>query len=98
MKIRTIEWQNNKIKIIDQTKLPLKLEYTYIKDVKSLRKAIKEMKIRGAPALGAAAGLGVYLGIRGSKAKTYPKFKGELDKIVANLLRVGLLLEISSGH
>ena len=85
MKIKTIEWQNNKIKIIDQTKLPLKLEYIYIKDVKSLWQAIKEMKIRGAPVLGAAAGLGVYLGIKGSKAKTYPKFKQELDKIVAVL-------------
>ena len=85
MKIRTIEWQNNKIKIIDQTKLPLKLEYIYIKDVKSLWQAVKEMKIRGAPVLGAAASLGVYLGIKGSKAKNYPEFKKELDKIAAYL-------------
>jgi len=82
MKIKTIEWQGNKIKIIDQTKLPVKLEYIYVKDVKSLCEAIKEMKIRGAPVLGAAAGLGVYLGMKGSKAKNYPKFKKELDKIV----------------
>ena len=45
MKIRTIEWQNNKIKIIDQTKLPLKLEYIYLKDTRSLHAAIKEMKM-----------------------------------------------------
>lgn len=85
MDIKTIQWQNNKIKIIDQTKLPLKLEYIYIKDIKSLWQAIKSMQIRGAPALGAAAGLGVYLGIKNSKAKNPSQFKKELDKTIAYL-------------
>ena len=85
MDIKTIQWQNNKIKIIDQTKLPLKLEYIYIKDIKSLWQAIKNMRIRGAPALGAAAGLGVYLGIKHSQAKNFSQFKKELDKTIAYL-------------
>jgi len=66
--------------MIDQRKLPNKLEYVYINNLKSLWQAVKTMKVRGAPALGAAAGLGVYLGIKNSKAKTYLSFKKELDR------------------
>lgn len=82
MNIRTIEWQKGKIKIIDQTKLPLKLEYVYIKDIKSLWQAIKKMQVRGAPALGAAAALGAYLGIKDSGAGGYPEFKQELERVI----------------
>ncbi|MFH1355246.1 MAG: S-methyl-5-thioribose-1-phosphate isomerase [Candidatus Omnitrophota bacterium] len=81
MNIKTIEWKNNSIKMIDQTELPNKLEYVYIDNLKSLWLAIKTMKVRGAPALGAAAGLGAYLGIKNSKAKTYNSFKKELDRV-----------------
>lgn len=85
MNIKTIDWVGNKIKIIDQTKLPLKLEYLYIKDLKTLWRAIKELKVRGAPALGAAAAGGVYLGIKDSKAKNFADFSKELDKVAKYL-------------
>ncbi len=85
MHIRTIEWKNKSIKIIDQTKLPLKLEYLYIKDLKSLFRAIKELKVRGAPALGAAAAWGVYLGIKDSKAKNFADFSKDLEKVAKYL-------------
>ena len=81
MNIRTIEWKKNAIKIIDQTKLPGKLEYLYAKDLKTLWKAIRQLQVRGAPALGAAAALGVYLGIKDSKAKNFAQFSQELDKV-----------------
>ncbi len=80
MDIRTIEWKNNSIKIIDQTQLPAKLEYLYIKDLKTLWMAIKALKVRGAPALGAAAALGIYLGIKDSRARNFGEFKQELHK------------------
>ena len=85
MKIQTIAWRNNKIKIIDQTKLPLRLEYIYIKDITSLAEAIKNMRIRGAPALGIAAALGVYLGIKDTKVKSFTQFMRELEKIIKYL-------------
>ena len=78
--IRTIEWKNNLIRLIDQAELPLRLKYIELKDIKSLWKAIKEMKVRGAPALGAAAAVGVYLGVRGSKAKNFTEFSKDLEK------------------
>ncbi|MDD5155757.1 MAG: S-methyl-5-thioribose-1-phosphate isomerase [Candidatus Omnitrophica bacterium] len=83
MELQTIEWRNNKIKLIDQTRLPDKLEYVYIDNLKSLWQAIKKMKVRGAPALGAAAAWGVYLGAKDIKAKNFSEFSRKLDKISA---------------
>jgi methylthioribose-1-phosphate isomerase len=83
MDIQTVRWHNQAIKIIDQTKLPLKLKYIYIKDLKTLWKAIKILQVRGAPALGAVAGLGVYLGVKDLKADNFLKFKKEFDKVVS---------------
>jgi methylthioribose-1-phosphate isomerase len=61
--MRTIEWNDieNCIEIIDQTKIPLKLEKKFCKTIDSLIDAIKSLKIRGAPALGAVGGLGIAL-------------------------------------
>lgn len=79
--MRTIEWKNNAIRIIDQTKLPSRLEYLDIKDTSALWQAIKKLKVRGAPALGAIAALGVYLGVKDSKAKNFAEFGRELDRL-----------------
>jgi len=85
MNIQTVEWKNTSIKLIDQTKLPLKLEYLYIKDLKTLWQTIRILQVRGAPALGAAAGLGVYLGVKGSKARDFIEFNKELNKVIVYL-------------
>ncbi len=85
MEIRSINWVKNGIKIIDQTKIPAKLEYLHITDLKVLWNAIKELKVRGAPALGAAAALGVYLGIKDSKAKNFLEFSKEMDEVIKYL-------------
>ena len=85
MELKTIEWKRNSIKIIDQTKLPVKLEYLYIRDLKTLWKAIRELKVRGAPALGGVAALGVYLGIKDSRARDFSSFAGELYRVIRYL-------------
>ena len=85
MDIKTIGWKNGSIKIIDQSKLPANLEYIYIRDLKSLWTAIKEMKIRGAPALGVASAFGVYLGIKDSKATNFSDFQRAIDKAIMRL-------------
>ncbi|MCX5700069.1 MAG: S-methyl-5-thioribose-1-phosphate isomerase [Candidatus Omnitrophica bacterium] len=85
MNIRTIEWENNKVKLIDQTKLPQRLEYLYIDELKDLWQAIKLLKVRGAPALGAAGALGVYLGIRNSKANNFMQFSKDLERVSSYL-------------
>jgi len=83
MKIRTIDWINGKIRLIDQTRLPCALEYVDIRGLKQLRQAIKELKVRGAPALAAASSLGVYVGVRDSVAGNFTQFRKELDKVIA---------------
>ena len=82
MGLKTIDWKNNRIVLIDQTQLPKRLAYCSIDTLKDLFLAIKELKVRGAPALGAAAALGVYLGTKNSKAKTFPSFVKELEKVI----------------
>ena len=85
MSLTTLEWRDNAIRIIDQTCLPRKLVYLEIRNIKGLSQAIKELKVRGAPALCAASSLGVYLGIKNSPAKNFTQFKNELDKVIAYL-------------
>ncbi|MFH0763044.1 MAG: S-methyl-5-thioribose-1-phosphate isomerase [Candidatus Omnitrophota bacterium] len=85
MNIKTIEWKKGRVKLIDQTKLPGKLEYLQTDSLKELWQAIKVLKVRGAPALGAAAALGVYLGIKDSRAKNFAQFSRELDRVVKYL-------------
>lgn len=75
MAISTIEWKNNAVRIIDQTQLPHKLAYINCRDVKTLVSAIKKLKVRGAPALGVAAGFGVVLGAKDIK-KTIAQLAG----------------------
>ncbi len=77
----TISWEKNAVKIIDQTLLPGKLKYLYVRDIKTLWHAIKVMKVRGAPALGAAAALGLYLGIKDFKGEDKKKFFSLIEKV-----------------
>ena len=81
MKLVTIEWKNNGIRIIDQTKLPAKLVFLQIKSLKQLWQAIKLLKVRGAPALGAAGALGVYLGVKDSRPRNAEEFKILFEKV-----------------
>ena len=73
MPIPTIEWKQNKVKIIDQSVLPGKMRFTYCTSARSIWNIIKYMKIRGAPAIGIAAAFGVYLGVRNSTNKNFAK-------------------------
>lgn len=79
MNIRTIDWKNNKVRIIDQTKLPQRLVYLNIDKPADLWQAIKDLQVRGAPALGAAAALGVYLRIRNYPGVDWRGFSRKLN-------------------
>ncbi|MFA6222410.1 MAG: S-methyl-5-thioribose-1-phosphate isomerase [Desulfomonilaceae bacterium] len=60
---RTIEWRENHIRLLDQTLLPREEKYLEIYDVDVLCDAIKKLSVRGAPAIGVAAAMGVALGM-----------------------------------
>lgn len=82
---KTIEWKNGYIRLLDQTKLPHNLEYLNCRDIEALWDAIKKLKVRGAPALGVAAGFGAALGMMPSKAKNQKEFTEELKGVVKYL-------------
>ena len=71
MPVPTIQWKNNRLKLIDQSALPHRLRFIYCNSLKSVWGVIREMKIRGAPLLGIAAAYGVYLGVRNSKKNLF---------------------------
>ncbi len=81
MPIQTIEWVDGRIHLIDQTLLPNEFKQIYCDDVESVWEAIKSLRVRGAPAIGIAGALGAVLGIWNSKARNYPDFAAELNKI-----------------
>lgn len=83
---RTIWWDEG-LWIIDQTKLPLSLEIIDIKSIKDLIDAIRSMRIRGAPALGAAGAYGIALASYRSKANNAYDLLQELE-MAANMLRI----------
>src|ERR1700739_4553736 len=83
--IQTLEWTDQGIRFLDQTKLPTVETYVTCKTHEQVADAIRTMVVRGAPAIGVAAALGIALGIRDSKAETVGQLKRELDQICENM-------------
>jgi len=81
MPISTIEWVDGRIRLIDQTLLPNEFKQIYCDDVECVWKAIKSLRVRGAPAIGIASALGTVLGIWKSKTRNYKDFADELGKV-----------------
>jgi methylthioribose-1-phosphate isomerase len=80
--MKPIEWLGNKLKIIDQTQLPGNLVFVELRDYTDVVAAIKQMKVRGAPAIGVAAAYGIALGAQNIKAETKAKFLSQFNKIL----------------
>lgn len=78
--IKTIEWKNGAVKMIEQTLLPETYKVITVKNTKDMWHAIKRLAVRGAPAIGIAAAYGTILGIQNSKAKNWTQFKKDLLK------------------
>jgi methylthioribose-1-phosphate isomerase len=76
----TIAWQGDDIVMVDQRKLPADEIYVTCKNVNDIAKAIKTMVIRGAPAIGVCAAMGLALGAARSKATGTKQFTTEFQK------------------
>ena len=79
--IPTLEWTPAGVNFLDQTKLPLEETYVLAADYKQVATVIRDMIVRGAPAIGVSAAMGVALGIDRSTATTL----ADLDKEVATI-------------
>ncbi|MDR3579388.1 MAG: S-methyl-5-thioribose-1-phosphate isomerase [Oryzomonas sp.] len=87
MSFRTIEWRDNAVIMIDQTRLPGEEVYNTYEDFKSVAEAIKGMIIRGAPAIGVAAAMGIALGAREIIADTHESFFRQLENVCEVMAR-----------
>src|SRR4026207_863427 len=76
----TIEWQDDAVVMIDQRKLPATEVYVTCRTANDVAKASKTMVIRGAPAIGVAAAMGIALGMRRSKATGTRQYTTEFQK------------------
>ena len=82
---KTIAWKDNKVIILDQRRLPAEEVYLECTDADAVAEAITTMAIRGAPAIGIAAAMGLALGALGIEHKDFPSFYKELNTIFATL-------------
>src|SRR5258708_20361297 len=79
--IQTLEWTNQGVRFIDQTKLPTEEVYVTCKTHEQVADVIRNMVVRGAPAIGVAAAMGIALGVKNSKATTGAELKPQFDQI-----------------
>src|SRR5918911_1185415 len=81
----TVTWKDDSVVLIDQTKLPNKLAYVRCKNYKEVANAIKKLVVRGAPAIGISAALGLALAAVHSKAENLNQLLADLDTAMKTL-------------
>jgi methylthioribose-1-phosphate isomerase len=79
--IQTLEWTNQGVRFIDQTKLPTEEVYVNCTTHQQVADVIRNMVVRGAPAIGVAAAMGIALGVQNSKAENGTDLKKDFDQI-----------------
>jgi len=84
--MRTIEWDRGRVRLIDQRRVPQEYTILAFDDYRDVARAIREMAVRGAPAIGAAAAFGMALAARNSQATTPAGLLADLKK-AAQLLQ-----------
>ena len=83
--IPTVEWKNGAVRLLDQSRLPESIEFLDCRDVDAVAVAIRELKVRGAPAIGVTAAMGVALGAQSIASTEYDVFAKTLFTICDHL-------------
>ena len=84
--MRTVEWDNGAVKMIDQRALPWTLEFARLETVAEVAESITNMTVRGAPAIGASAGFGMALAAQESQADTLEALLTDLKAYLRDIL------------
>ena len=82
--LRTVEWKDNKVIMIEQTKLPNELVFVEYDDFNQVANAIKTLIVRGAPAIGVSGAFGLGLAVLQSKAITKDELLSDLETCKKN--------------
>jgi methylthioribose-1-phosphate isomerase len=72
--VPTVEWKDGAVCLLDQSRLPSRVEFVICRDYQTVARAIRELKVRGAPAIGVTAAMGVALGAQSITANDYDGF------------------------
>lgn len=83
--IKTLEWTADGVRFIDQTKLPTEEVYVVCRNYQEVADAIRNMVVRGAPAIGVAAAMGIAIGIKQSHAQDISALRNELGQICRSI-------------
>ena len=79
--IKTLEWTSQGVRLIDQTRLPMEEVYVTCTTYQEVATAIRDMVVRGAPAIGVAAAMGIALGVQQSTATDVSSLRNEFGQI-----------------
>jgi len=85
MEPETLEWLEDRLRILDQSKLPQAQSFVDLSDYRDVALAIREMKVRGAPAIGIAAAYGIALGGQAIEAASRDEFLSRLNQVMQTL-------------
>jgi len=77
-----VEWLDNKLRILDQSKLPREQSFVDLVNYQDIASAITEMKVRGAPAIGIVAAYGIALGAQGIETSSKDEFLVRLNQVM----------------
>ena len=83
--LKTLEWTNDGVRFIDQRKLPTEETYVTCTTYEEVAEAIRNMTVRGAPAIGVAAAMGIALGARDVEADHVSEFRRDFEEICDTL-------------
>jgi len=76
--VRTIEWLGDAVRLVDQTRLPLEFVQKETRDYRDIAESIRRLEVRGAPAIGVAAAMGVALAAAEHRALDLGEFRAEV--------------------
>jgi len=85
--IKTIEWTDEGVVMIDQRLLPTQELYPVFRTCEEVAKAIEDMVVRGAPAIGVAAAMGIAIGVKNSNATSLEDLEVEFAQLCARISR-----------
>ncbi|MBI3075753.1 MAG: S-methyl-5-thioribose-1-phosphate isomerase [Deltaproteobacteria bacterium] len=85
--LRPVAWRDGKVRLLDQTRLPGAEVWLELEDYREVARAIREMVVRGAPAIGVAAGFGLVLGARQVGGERFEEFWPRFEEVCATMAR-----------
>jgi methylthioribose-1-phosphate isomerase len=83
--VPTVEWKDGMVRLLDQSRLPEQVEFVDCKDYQAVASAIRELRVRGAPAIGITAAMGVALGAQTVETREYDSFRKAVLSICDHL-------------